>query len=299
MYKVQQSFTYRLMKTLDLLVLGTQQFFSSNSAMTYPNPGKMTVNGIDMYYEMHGSGTPIILIAGFSCDHSFWTGILDQLAAHHTVLLFDNRGIGQTDSPNAPYSIETMAEDAMELSKNLGLHNPIVIGQSMGTAIAQTMAKRYGNQIKKLVLLNTFDHISKAPAMAFELTAELQRMGLPMRYLVQSIAPWVFSSEFLSQPNQLEKLIKLAEDNPYPQSLIGYERQLDALKGFDSTKLHNIKTPALIIAGEEDIIAPLQGAKDVQARLGNNTRLEIIPGGHASPIEQPKKVAELILQFID
>ncbi|KTD66939.1 lipolytic enzyme [Legionella steelei] len=260
----------------------------------------MKIDDINMYYEVHGKGTPIILIAGFTCDHTFWAGVLNQLAANHQVLTFDNRGIGQTDSPNTPYSIEMMADDVMRLSKKLGLQDPIIIGQSMGSAIAQNIGKRYPDQIQKIVLINTFAYLTKAPEMAFELTGELQRMNLPLRYRVQSIAPWVFSSDFLSQPNQLETLIRLAEQNPYPQSLIGYERQLNALKEFNSGDwLSEIKTPALVIAGEEDMIAPLAGAKEVQKKIGNNTQLDVIPGGHASPVEQPQKVADAILKFID
>ncbi|CDZ78387.1 Putative non-heme bromoperoxidase BpoC [Legionella massiliensis] len=287
----------KLVKAISLLILS--QFFLSSTALA-ADSGKMKVNDINIYYEIHGTGKPVILIAGFTCDHTFWSGILKQLAANHKVLIFDNRGIGQTDSPKTPYSIEMMADDVMGLSKKLGLENPIIIGQSMGTAITQNIAKRYADQIQKIVLINTFDQLTKAPEMAFELTGELQSRNLPLRYRVQSIAPWVFSSAFLSQPNQLENLIKLAEQNPYPQSLVGYEGQLDALKKFNSQAwLNQIKTPTLIIAGEDDIIAPLAGAKEVQEKIGHNTPLEIIPGGHASPVEQPQKVADFILKFID
>lgn len=263
---------------------------------------KMKVNDITMYYEIHGKkgNNPIVLVAGFTCDHTFWTGILNQLTANHYVLILDNRGIGQTDTPNTPYSIEMMADDVMALCKKLHISQPTIIGQSMGSAIAQTIAKRYTDQIKKIILLNTFDYLTKAPEMAFELTYELQRLNLPLAYRVQSIVPWVFSSKFLSQPNQLANLVKLAQNNPYPQSLIGYQRQLGALKTFDSRSwLHEIKTPTLIISGEEDLIAPLTGSKEVQRRIGNNTQIVIVPGGHASPIEQPDKVSQAILNFID
>lgn len=260
------------------------------------------INDINMYYELHGKSNdnPIILIAGFTCDHTFWAGILDQLSEKHQVLIFDNRGVGQTDSPDHPYSIDTMADDVMALSNKLGLKKPTIIGQSMGGAIAQNIGKRYENQINKIVLINTFDRLTKAPEMALEVRGELQRLNLPMTYRVQSIVPWVFSSEFLSQPNQLTNLIKIAENNPYPQSLIGYERQLGALKSFDSHSwLHEIKASTLIIAGEEDIIAPLVGSKELQKGIGNNTQIVMIAGGHASPIEQPGMVARAILNFID
>lgn len=293
-----KSYGYKFLRTISLLFLKASHYFLSTRAIA-PETGKIKIGDINMYYEVHGKGTPIILIAGFSCDHTFWSGILNELTPNHQVLIFDNRGIGQTDSPNMPYSIDMMADDVMRLSNQLGLQNPIIIGQSMGSAIAQNIGKRYGHQIQKIVLINTFYQLTKAPEIAFELTGELQKLNLPFRYRVQSIAPWVFSSDFLAQPNQLENLIKLAEQNPYPQSLIGYERQLEAIKAFNSsTWLHEIKNPILIIAGEEDIIAPLAGAKAVQKTICANTKLEVVPGGHASPIEQPQKVVDTILKFI-
>ncbi|HSW69405.1 MAG TPA: alpha/beta hydrolase [Gammaproteobacteria bacterium] len=262
--------------------------------------GKIKIDDINIYYELHGKGTPIILIAGFSCDHTFWSGVLNTLAQNHQVLLLDNRGIGQTDSPDIPYSIDVMADDVMRLSHQLGLKNPVIIGQSMGSAIAQNMGKRYGNQIQKIILINTFYQLTKIPEIVFELTGELQKMNIPLSYRVRSIVPWVYSNAFLAESNQLENLIRLAENNPYPQSLVGYERQLEALKKFDSRSwLHEIKVPAFIIAGEEDIIAPLAGAKEVQEKIGKQTQLDVIPGGHASPIEQPQKIIDAILKFIE
>lgn len=301
MYKFKNSILHSMINKIRLLALGLCYLLHASNAVA-ANMNKVKVNDINMYYELHGktNNNPIILIAGFTCDHTFWAGILNRLTENHEVLTFDNRGIGQTDSPDSTYSIEMMADDVMSLSNKLGLKKPIIIGQSMGSAIAQDIGKRYGKQIKKIILINSFDHLTKAPEMAFELTGELQRLNLPLKYRVQSIAPWVFSSEFLSRPNQLANLVKLAQDNTYPQSLIGYEHQLSALKAFNSASwLHEIKAPTLIISGKEDIIAPLAGAKKVQRKIGHNTQIIIVPGGHASPIEQPDKVVRAILNFID
>jgi pimeloyl-ACP methyl ester carboxylesterase len=256
------------------------------------------INGIKIYYELLGQGKPIVLIAGFSCDHTFWSNIVAELAQRHQVLLLDNRGIGRTDSPDSAYSVDLMADDVMALMKALGIKQPTIVGQSMGSAITQSIGRRYSKDIHKLVLMNTFDKINKTSDIVFTLTGELQRMNVPLKYRVQTIVPWVFSNEFLSQPNQLSNLIQLAENNPYPQTLVGYERQLAALKQFNSRAwLHEINIPTLIIAGKEDIIAPLADAQAVAQAMGIKT-LEILPGGHATPIEQPQKTTQAILEFI-
>lgn len=194
----------------------------------------LAANKINIYYELHGHGKPLVLIAGFTCDHTFWNSIVPTLAKKYQVLVFDNRGIGQTKAENVPFTLETMADDTITLVRKLGLKQPIIVGQSMGSAIAQEIGKKYPKEVEKLILMNTFSHLLKAPELAFTLTGELQQLKVPISYRVQSIAPWVFSSEFLSQPNQLKNLINLAETNPYPQTLEGYEGQLQALKKFDS-----------------------------------------------------------------
>ncbi len=80
---------------------------------------------------------------------------------------------------------------------------------------------------------------------------------------------------------------------------MGYERQFEALKYFDSKSwLHEINIPTLTIAGAEDIIAPLSGAKEVQQEIGNDTQIAVVPNGHVSPIEQPQKVVDAILKFL-
>ena len=260
---------------------------------------KVHVNGIDIYYELHGRGSPIILIAGFSCDHNFWSMMVDELAKHHQLLLLDNRGIGQTDTPDSTYTIELMATDVMGLVKILGLKSPTIVGQSMGSAIGQVIARKYPTDIDKLILINTFSQLTRLPEVVFELIRDFQHINLPLKYCVQSVVPWVYSNEFLSQPNQLQNLITLAEKNPYPQSMVGYQGQLDALKAFCSSEwLNEINAQTLVIAAEEDIIAPIAGARGVADGIGSNASLVIIPGGHASPIEQPLKTTQKILDFV-
>lgn len=258
-------------------------------------------NEIKIYYELHGQakGQPIVLVAGFTGDHTFWSAITQKLAQNHQVLVFDNRGIGQSDTPNSDYSVDMMADDTIALIRKLGLKKPIIVGQSMGSAITQSIGKRYGSEVSRLILVNTFPKLNKAPEIAFDVTGQLLPMNLPLDLKIKSIAPWVFSNDFLSDNKNIETLITMAKNNPYPQSSIGYQRQLGALKGFDSRAwLKEIKNPTLVIAAEEDLIAPLANAEEVARSIGSRAKLIKIPGGHASPVEQPQKVVELIEQFI-
>ena len=79
------------------------------------------VNDIQMYYEIHGDGEPLVLIVGLGTDISEWDGIIHWLAQKYQVLAFDNRGAGRTDKPDTHYSIEMMANDTAGLMQTLGI----------------------------------------------------------------------------------------------------------------------------------------------------------------------------------
>ena len=109
---------------------------------------KIQVNDISMYYETHGQGEPLVLISGFSADHSVWSRVVDALKANYQVIVFDNRGAGQTDVPLGPYSIEQMAADVDGLCQQLGIQRAHFVGSSMGGFILQTLDFRYPKRVK-------------------------------------------------------------------------------------------------------------------------------------------------------
>src|SRR2546427_11621262 len=97
---------------------------------------KVTVNGIRMFYEETGGGEPLILIMGFGGDHLAWAFQVRALAEHYRVVTFDNRGAGQSDAPEPPYTIRTMADDTAGLippPRGAGPHRP---GASLGGPVA-------------------------------------------------------------------------------------------------------------------------------------------------------------------
>src|SRR5580698_9546750 len=93
------------------------------------------INGIKMYYELHGQGYPLVVINGLAADVLEFRPITRLLAVRHRVLVFDNRGVGRSDKPDQPYSIEQMAKDTLLLMRTLGIHKAAIMGISMGSRI--------------------------------------------------------------------------------------------------------------------------------------------------------------------
>lgn len=258
---------------------------------------KVFVNGVNLYYELVGKGPPLVLIAGFTCDTLLWNPILRELTQHFQVLMFDNRGAGQSDSPDTSYTIETMAEDAVGLIDRLGFQKTHVLGHSMGGCIAQTIAVRYPNKIAKLALSNSLISLNPVSVLAQHFFLYLREKEIPQEKLLKGIFPWLFSSDFLRDPKKVEELVAASLLNPHPQGFIGFKRQLEALTAFDSSSwFHHILLPTLVINGEEDILCPRDSIRLAEgistAQLVNFPKM-----GHLPLIENPSLFLKVIVDF--
>jgi len=94
---------------------------------------KIQVNKIDLFYDIQGTGEPLLLIAGFNSDSSSWSAMMPALVKHYQTIRLDNRGVGQSSAPDSPYSIKQMAADAAALLDYLGIPQAHVVGHSMGS----------------------------------------------------------------------------------------------------------------------------------------------------------------------
>src|SRR5271168_2930610 len=115
----------------------------------------MKIGDLEMHYEVQGDGQPLVLISGYTCDHTFWDQLAPDLATRFRVVTFDNRGVGRTKDNGQLFSIETMASDTAALIQYLGLPKVTVIGQSMGGVIAQAMLATYPDLCGKCAILNS------------------------------------------------------------------------------------------------------------------------------------------------
>src|SRR5262249_23607550 len=95
------------------------------------------VGTVDLYYEEHGSGDPLLLIIGLAADARAWLFQLPDFARRYRTIVFDNRGVGRSSKPSGPYTIHEMADDAAGLLETLDVARAHVVGVSMGGMIAQ------------------------------------------------------------------------------------------------------------------------------------------------------------------
>ncbi|MDW8329774.1 MAG: alpha/beta fold hydrolase, partial [Candidatus Bipolaricaulota bacterium] len=101
---------------------------------------KVRANGIQLYYEAHGTGEPLLLIAGIGYGTWLWFKQIPALAPHYHLIAFDNRGAGRSDKPDEEYTVALLAQDAYELLRALGISRAHIFGVSLGGFIAQQLA---------------------------------------------------------------------------------------------------------------------------------------------------------------
>lgn len=260
---------------------------------------KIKVNDISMYYETYGQGEPLVLISGFSADHLSWGFILDYLITDYQVVIFDNRGTGQTDVPKGPYSIEQMAQDIMDLCSYLGIKKAHFIGNSMGGHLVQMLAYRHASRVKSAVISNSAMARPTCFHTYLEAYLELLKANAPRTALIQATFSWLFSPSFLSQPDQLEGFIQLSLNNPFPFTITGFEGQYAALTAFDSRAwAHKINVPTLIIGSAQDLIFSPEATKALQEQISQADYYCFKNCGHLPHLEYPQELATTIKKFI-
>jgi 3-oxoadipate enol-lactonase len=259
----------------------------------------INANNINMYYELHGTGEPIVLISGFATDRLAWRSVQQIFAQQYQVLLFDNRGVGQSDTPDTPYSIDLFAADTIALIDTLGLKKPHIIGHSMGGMVAQTIAHQYADKIKTITIAGSRCRSNKLTETLFKFIGNLRKDKVPRERLLECWLPWIFSEAFLAQPEVIPTLTAFYLNNPYPQTLIGYERQLDAVLNFNSSDwVSHIKTPTLIITAEKDLTIPPEQSQEIINKISHAEAVCLPHAGHAMMVEQPEFFTEAVINFL-
>ena len=236
---------------------------------------KLNVNDIQVYYEVHGEGTPLVMIMGLGGNLDWWDPrMVQELSKKFKTVLFDNRGAGRTDVSNREYAIRLFADDTAALMDGLGISRAHVLGISMGGMIAQELALNYPQKVEKLVLCSTLcggekSVLPSGVAMG-SLTAD--RSTMSHEEVAKMVIPVILTEDFVKKnPDyvelQLQRILKAPiSDEPY-------RRQLSAVMRFNAhDRLLQIKAPTLILCGRKDILVP-PGNGPILAEAIPNSRL--------------------------
>jgi len=259
---------------------------------------EITANGIEIFYETRGSGAPLLLIAGFGCDRLIWLSVVPALAAQRQVILFDNRGTGQSSALDQPYTVADMAEDAAALLDQLGVPQADIAGHSMGGQIALELALHHPGQVRSLLLLGALAQCDAWQRALIETWGELPAALDPM-LLARVIQPWMFTPAFYAQPGAVAQLLEALTRNPYlPPAHALYHQSRAVSAAALAERLDQVRCPTLVLAGQQDILVPIRFAEQLAHGLPQAELVVLDNTGHGMLIESPDAVTEAMLSFL-
>jgi len=192
---------------------------------------KIQVNDIEIYYEIHGEGFPIVMIHGITTNLDWWPqSLINELSKTFKIILFDNRSAGQTDKPDMGYSIRLFADDTAGLMDALNIKKVFIIGLSMGGMIAQELTLNYPEKVEKLILCGTSCGGSKATPPSAETLKILMRDrdAITQEEAIREWIPLLFSKDFImNNPEYIENFVQRVLIAPIPP--YNYRLQLNAV----------------------------------------------------------------------
>jgi len=258
--------------------------------------------GLNVYYEVAGTGPPLLFISGTGGDLRARPNIFDgPLLRSFTVLAYDQRGLGRTSVPAGPYSMRDYAEDADALLEALGWEQGLVMGASFGGMVAQEFALRYPHRVQKLVLCCTSSGGEGGASYPLHELANLPpgeraRAGILVADTRRDAA-WE-----AQHPEEMQRMIQfvlasrsVGEGEPGRDA--GARLQLEARRGHDTyDRLPALRMPIYVCGGEYDGIAPVENAEAL-ARQIPAARLELFEGGHLFLIED-RRAFPAIVEFL-
>lgn len=254
---------------------------------------------IDIYYELHGQGPPLVLIMGLRRNAQWWYQQIPAFSKHFRVLVFDNRGSGRSSQPDTPYSIALLAADAIALLEHLNIGRADILGYSMGGYIAQELAIRRPEMVRRLVLVSTGAGGASGVRMAPEQRREFENVaGLsPAEALQKNLFAYFSPAYSDSHPQEMARFMEVSLRHlQAPQAFL---RQYQACLEHDTTgRLGQVTAPALIMAGNEDPVLPPANAH-ILKQLLPQAELQLFPGGrHSFMLQMPAEFNRAVLRFL-
>jgi pimeloyl-ACP methyl ester carboxylesterase len=265
---------------------------SNETGFSQAKTGYAQVNDLKMYYEVHGTGKPLLLLHGaFNTINMAFGQLIPELSKKRQIIAVELQGHGRTTDSDRPFSFEGMADDVAALLKYLKVDSTDVMGYSMGGGVAQQVAIRHPSLVRRFILAST--------VYKYEGWSKETRAILPM------LTPEMFEPTPIKQEYD-----KLAPDPKHWKEFINKMKKFVTTPyDFGAEKIKAIKSPTLIIAGDGDGVTPEHAVDMYRLRGGSymvdfgpihSAQLALLPGSsHISTMMQTEWLVSMITPFID
>jgi pimeloyl-ACP methyl ester carboxylesterase len=254
---------------------------------------------IRLAYELRGSGEPLLMIHGLGYDRYGWGPLPDLLAEDFRVVVLDNRGVGASDAPAGPYSVQQLAEDAIAVLDAAGIEQTNLFGVSLGGYVAQELALTRPDRLHKLVLASTAPGGTRShpmPQRGLEAFGRFPTMEREegLRLMVENS---LGDRAVRERPELVDEVYAYRLSNA--PTLAGWQAQAYAGATFDAfDRIAEIDVPTLILQGTGDNVVDPRNAELLAERIPG-ARVEFFPdGGHLLVWEEGAAIAGTVKEFL-
>lgn len=260
---------------------------------------RANVNGVELVYELRGTGSPVVMIHGAQGDQTMFAGLASELANRFRILTFDQRGSGLSQKPDMAYSIAMLADDTAALMEHIGFSTAHIIGVSMGGTIAQELALRHPQKVRSLVLgCTTAGGPNAIRIGGSSFTAAYSTQPMSAKERGQALAEAAFTKGYLAQhPEVIPAMIAARQQRPL--DTVALQHRVKATMTHDAyDRLPQIKCPTLVITGKDDALISWENSRILAERILGAELVLLEPAGHCFWLEQPEQSSEAISSFL-
>lgn len=260
---------------------------------------RASVRGIEMAYEVEGSGPAVLLLHGFPFNRSLWSEQVEALSKDYRVITPDLRGFGETGARgDEPATMQELAEDVAALMDELDIERFTLGGLSMGGYVAFAFYRRFPLRVRSLILADTHPQSDTEEARQARERQATEALQKGMQVIVDQMLPKLLTPETISGRKDVTERLRAMMSGTDPRGAAAALRGM-AERPDQTYLLPRILAPTLVVVGREDQITTLKDA-EVMHREIRGSRLEIIESaGHVSNLERPAEFNRALLDFLD
>jgi pimeloyl-ACP methyl ester carboxylesterase len=259
---------------------------------------QVKVNRINLAYDIHGVGLPLVLLHAFPLNRAMWKQQVSELSKKFQVITPDFRGFGDSQCTSQPYLMETLAEDIHALLRKLGISEFVLGGLSMGGYVAFAFYRHYPEMVRALILADTRAEADTDEGKKNRKALADQAIKEGPRAIAEQLTPKLLGQTTLTKKprlvKQVKEMISSTSITGIANASLGMAFREDA-----NPLLATIGCPTLILVGEEDGLTPAALSENLHRQI-KNSKLEILPqAGHLSNLENPSAFNQAVKEFLN
>lgn len=252
---------------------------------------KININGIELAYERHGKGTPLVLLHGFPLDHHTWDEVVPLLEDTFDLIIPDLRGFGESTTTDTPYTMDDIASDIAGLLDQIGIASAIIAGHSMGGYVALAFARLFPERVSGLGLVST-QALADPPDRKegrYKSAADVAENGIGG--IVDAMTAKFTSNE------RLQKVARTMMEKQQPAAFIGALKAM-AERLDSSDLLAHFTFPVTIIHGNADQLIPIERSREMGNGIAQSYLVELEDVGHLPMLEAVQETADGLKQLV-